>query len=86
MDGENIMGSISMITGAPIWDATLIGEWVTGRFGETLAVADFDKDGYTDIVVGAPSAGDGSSGVVHLFFGDSSGWSGKYYAETDSLS
>ncbi|MGA1822486.1 MAG: hypothetical protein ACMUIG_08160 [Thermoplasmatota archaeon] len=86
LEGEDIMGSISLITGAPIWDATFIGEWVAGRFGETMAVADFNQDGYKDIVVGAPRAGDGKSGVVHLFFGDSGGWSGKNYAETDSLS
>lgn len=47
-------------------------------FGTSLAVGDFDNDGYDDLAVSAPGAsdtGDTRSGAVHLFYGSSSGLS-----------
>jgi hypothetical protein len=41
---------------------------LSGGFGSTLAVADFDSDGQDDLAVGAPSAY-GSVGLVYLFHG-----------------
>ena len=58
-------------------DQTGIGTNELGdRFGETLAAADFNKDGFDDLAVGAPGEelGDGApSGVVFLFLGSPKG-------------
>jgi Ca2+-binding RTX toxin-like protein len=45
-------------------------------FGAALAVGDFDRDGYDDLVVGAPGAddsGETDAGVIHVIYGSSSG-------------
>jgi len=42
-------------------------------FGDAVAVADFDSDGFDDLVVGA--SGEDSTGVVHLLFGAGGGLS-----------
>ncbi|MFD8818439.1 FG-GAP-like repeat-containing protein [Streptomyces sp. NPDC059627] len=45
-------------------------------FGRALAVADFDKDGYTDLAVGAPGEDNGSDtegGSVTILWGSASG-------------
>ncbi len=55
------------------------------HFGAALAVADFDRDGYDDAVIGAPDENfhDGTPqlkldvGVVHVLFGGSGGLSGS---------
>ena len=48
--------------------------WVEAhdRFGNTLTAADFDGDGYGDLVVGAPgedTSGHANTGVVHILYG-----------------
>ncbi|MCP4809672.1 MAG: hypothetical protein GY913_28390 [Proteobacteria bacterium] len=44
------------------------------RFGEALAVGDFNGDGFDDLAVGSPGEDGGSTddGVVHVFFGGTS--------------
>lgn len=51
-------------------DLIVQGSWPRGRFGSSLAVADFDGDGADDLAVGAPAAGDGadfSTGLVAVY-------------------
>ena len=48
--------------------------WVEAhdRFGSTLAAADFDGDGYSDLAVGSPgedASGRRNTGVVHVLYG-----------------
>ena len=45
------------------------------RFGKSLASADFDRDGYADLAVGAPGESNAASGsgVVHVLFGSTRG-------------
>ena len=48
------------------------------RFGASLAVGDFDNDGFDDLVIGAPGEGVGSrnnAGLVMVTYGSSSGLS-----------
>lgn len=42
------------------------------RFGESLAVGDFDRDGYDDLAVGVPGE-NGDKGLVHLIYGTAAG-------------
>jgi hypothetical protein len=48
-----------------------------GGFGEALASGDFDRDGYADLAIGAPSARVGSTkvraGAVHVLYGSHRG-------------
>ncbi len=51
---------------------TLSGDQVGSRFGRSLAgIGDLNGDGYGDLAVGAPSAGDG--GGVYVYLGSSTG-------------
>ena len=46
------------------------------RFGESLAVGDFDGDGYDDLAIGVPQEGIGSkedAGMVNVIYGSGSG-------------
>ena len=59
-----------------VFDAVEVGD----NFGRSLATGDFDGDGFDDLAVGAPgedfsATGDGKAGLVHVFFGASSGLS-----------
>ena len=73
-------GSISMVTGTPVWDAQFIGESVTGSFGKDNLFGDFDGDGILDVLISSPEGGSDQEGVVYIFFGEVDPWSGKYYA------
>lgn len=50
----------------PFWPVELQG--TPGNFGRSLASGDINGDGYSDVLVGAPSAA-GLYGVVHVFYG-----------------
>ncbi|KYO46606.1 integrin alpha-V isoform C [Alligator mississippiensis] len=52
----------------------LTGTDVYGRFGTAIApLGDLDQDGYMDVAVGAPFAGQGGSGRVFIYNGHSEG-------------
>ncbi|XP_053856110.1 integrin alpha-IIb [Vidua macroura] len=53
---------------------TLTGTHPYGRFAAAIAsLGDLDKDGFGDVAVGAPQGGDGGSGQVFIFRGQSEG-------------
>ncbi|XP_045722056.2 phosphatidylinositol-glycan-specific phospholipase D [Mirounga angustirostris] len=55
---------------------TLEGFQPSGRFGSSLAVLDFNKDGVPDLAVGAPSVGSEKlayTGAVYVYFGSRQG-------------
>ena len=57
-------------------ERTISGSSDHGRFGSALAVADLDADGFDDLAVGAPDAGDENSiarGEVSVYFGRPAG-------------
>ncbi|KAJ6660498.1 hypothetical protein lerEdw1_017495 [Lerista edwardsae] len=55
---------------------TLTGTDVYGRFGMAIApLGDVDQDGYTDIAVGAPYAGQDGGGRVYIYRGHQEGLS-----------
>ncbi|XP_064895887.1 integrin alpha-IIb [Columba livia] len=55
---------------------TLTGTHPYGRFAAAIAsLGDLDKDGYGDVAVAAPQGGDGGSGQVLIFRGQSEGLS-----------
>jgi len=54
------------------------GAEANDAFGSSLAAADFNRDGYTDLAVGVPSeevSGQGSAGAVNVLYGSSGGLS-----------
>ncbi|XP_054851580.1 integrin alpha-IIb isoform X2 [Eublepharis macularius] len=54
----------------------LTGTDVYGRFGMAIApLGDMDQDGYSDIAIGAPFAGQDGGGRVYIYRGQSSGLS-----------
>ncbi|XP_068023254.1 integrin alpha-IIb isoform X2 [Melanerpes formicivorus] len=53
---------------------TLTGTHPYGRFAAAIAgLGDLDKDGYEDVAVGAPLGGEGGSGQVFIYRGQSEG-------------
>ena len=91
-------GSSSGLTG--VVDDDLIFQGLAGvvdgtfesddRFGEALAVGDFDDDGYDDLLVGVPGedlSGGADAGAVHVFYGSASGLelgTDEVWSEADS--
>ena len=64
---------------ATLAEWTITGSGARGRFGSAVAIADFDGDGFDDLAVSAPVAGDESGiarGEVSVYFGGPGGsWS-----------
>ncbi len=42
-------------------------------FGKALAAGDFNRDGFSDLAIGAPGSGTQRGGIVHIVFGTSDG-------------
>ena len=56
---------------------------VGDRFGESLAVGDFDNDGFADVAVGVPGekiVGQADAGMVTVLYGSSAGFDGTSLA------
>lgn len=54
-------------------DGAVVGTPEAGdRFGAAIAVGDFDRDGFDDVVVGAPGE-DGGTGLIHVLSGSAEG-------------
>nr|DBA21608.1 TPA: hypothetical protein GDO54_018218 [Pyxicephalus adspersus] len=52
----------------------LSGFYAFARFGSSVApLGDVDQDGFNDIAIGAPYAGEGKKGLVYIYNGKSSG-------------
>ena len=91
VDGADAAGSITVLYGSKsglsaggdqIWHQNITGIFGTAgagdRFGATLAVGDFDRDGFDDLVVGAPgdTVGDAAgAGQIHIIYGTADGLS-----------
>ena len=64
---------------AALAEWTIAGSGARGRFGSAVAMADLDGDGFNDLAVSAPAAGDESGiarGEVSVYFGGPGGsWS-----------
>lgn len=72
--GLRVQRAISITQGARLSGAPEVGD----RFGSTVAVGDFDGDGYDDLAMGAPGEtveGQQSAGSVHVVYGSPSGLS-----------
>lgn len=69
-DATGLQNDLGLIPTTPhcVYDAKISGQTSGDLFGHSLAVADFDGDGYDDLAVGAPNAG--GSGKVYIFHSD----------------
>ena len=81
-------GRVHVLAGHAGDDLDLLGDWRLDRyewfglisegdeFGQSLAAADFDLDGATDLAIGTPGghiSGVSGAGVVHMMYGPGSG-------------
>ena len=69
-DGATLPGSAKQARAADAALFVLTGDAGQGRFGATVALADLNGDGLRDIIVGAPSAGEGKrteGGRIYVF-------------------
>jgi hypothetical protein len=99
--GHTYAGSVNVIYGSPKGLSTLRNQlWsqvdsripsnpnAFERFGNTLAVADFNLDGYDDLAIGAPAdineANGRRAGSVTIIFGSSGGLRAGVYARSRS--
>lgn len=75
------------IHAAALAEWTVVGGSTRGRFGSAVAMADLDGDGFDDLAVSAPVAGDESGiarGEVSIYFGGPGGsWSNGPNAAPD---
>ncbi|MGV9842166.1 FG-GAP-like repeat-containing protein [Streptomyces fungicidicus] len=85
VDGQGMAGYVAVTHGGPTGldpaRSTVVSQNTAGvpgsaeaedTFGDALAAADLDADGYTDLVVGAPGE-DGGSGSVTVLWGSADG-------------
>ena len=67
---KNGIKSCDLSTVDCIPDAIIKGGYLGGFMGRQLSiVGDINKDGYSDIVIGAHGAGDNNNGEVYIFYG-----------------
>ncbi|XP_069509319.1 integrin alpha-5 [Ambystoma mexicanum] len=60
----------------PTATMVLTGQEEYGRFGSSIAaLGDLDQDGYNDVAIGAPFAGEDQRGVVYIYNGQAEGLS-----------
>ncbi len=68
--GSTDVGRVEIHLGAAggfdiVPDAVINGSTTGGKFGDSVAIGDFNRDGYGDLVVGAPAQGVAGEAVVY---------------------
>ena len=83
-DGTSVIGMVSMFMEVQEFETRLFGSDVSSTFGAVTLIADFNSDGYNDMVISDPLAYTTNVGGVYLFFGSADGWQPIYDAENDA--